>query len=586
MDQSAFVRKVGSSLNRFAWFLGAGASQSAGLPTAVDIIWELKTRYYCTAENQILQMQDVQNPAVREKINSFAEARGLPKPGSSEEYSSYFELNFDHDKEAQRKYLRDALSDDKISLAMGHRVLAALIASGLARVVFGTNFDNVLEKAEAAVAGETLQAYSLEGSHGAVAALNAEEYPLYVKLHGDFRYDKLKNLRPDLQEQDSALGKCLVAAANRFGFMVAGYSGRDESIMKLFRDACEIPNAFPHGLYWLALKNSKPLRAVTELLQLAQAKGIAAELVEIDTFDSVLSRLWRQLPSPAPDLHAKVTRATNREVEIPLPLPGEKKPILRMNALPIVVLPSKCWNLSFDKSKDWDELRAAANESDDELVLTKEEAVFAWAKEQTIRSAFRDVRGIAEIDISDRLGNLSENLFILSMLERAIALALNREKPLLYRTMRGRSYLIVDKHSGDQSAFSALSKIVGKLHGTAAGLFTTPTECHPEKQQIEWAEAAEISIEERDGGYWLLAVPTVWIWPKHGRRDAAKLLDNLRSKRFNEKADKILTAWLGALLPSDKKNTNISLRPFENGTDTENPEFVVNNRTAYSMGLG
>jgi hypothetical protein len=81
MDQTAFVRKVGGSLNHFAWFLGAGASQSVGLPTAVDIIWELKTRYYSTAENQIVQMQDVQNPAVREKINSFAEARGLPKPG-------------------------------------------------------------------------------------------------------------------------------------------------------------------------------------------------------------------------------------------------------------------------------------------------------------------------------------------------------------------------------------------------------------------------------------------------------------------------------------------------------------------------
>jgi hypothetical protein len=83
MDQTAFIRKVGNSLNHYAWFLGAGASQSAGLPTAVDVIWELKTRYYCIEENQKVTMQDVQNPAVREKINAFAEARGLPKPGSN-----------------------------------------------------------------------------------------------------------------------------------------------------------------------------------------------------------------------------------------------------------------------------------------------------------------------------------------------------------------------------------------------------------------------------------------------------------------------------------------------------------------------
>lgn len=586
MDQTTFIRKVGGSLNHFAWFLGAGASQSAGLPTAVDVIWELKTRYYCIEENQKVAMQDVQNPAVREKINAFAEARGLPRPGSPEEYSRYFELSFGDDKEAQRKYLREALSDDKVSLAMGHRVLAALMGSGITRVTFSTNFDNVLEKAEATVAGKTLQAYHLEGSHAAVAALNAEEYPLYVKLHGDFRYDAIKNLSDDLKSQDEELGKCLVAASNRFGFIVAGYSGRDESVMKLFQAACDLPNAFPHGLYWLALKHAEPLPAVTELLELARSKGIDADLVEIETFDSVLSRLWRQLPSRDAALDAKVTRQANRDVAIPLPAPGSKKPILRMNALPIVKLPQRCLEVSFSTPKDWDELRNAANEAGDDLAFTKEERVFVWATVKTIRDTWKDVLQISPADVADRIGDLANNLYMLSMLERVMALALKREKPLLYRTSRNRSYLIADKHAEDQSAFAVLHEIVGKVHGTAAGLFTTPTERYPDKQQIEWAEAAEISIEEKEGRYWLIILPTIWIWPKHGRRDAAKLLDDLRGKRFNEKADKILSAWLGILLPSGGKNANISLRPYAEGTSDENPEFVVNNRTAYSVRLG
>src|SRR5438045_3250851 len=33
-----------------AWFLGAGTSAVAGLPTATDIIWGLKRRYYCREE--------------------------------------------------------------------------------------------------------------------------------------------------------------------------------------------------------------------------------------------------------------------------------------------------------------------------------------------------------------------------------------------------------------------------------------------------------------------------------------------------------------------------------------------------------
>lgn len=583
MDQHSFVRKVGGSLEHYAWFLGAGTSQSAGLPTAVDIIWDLKTRYYCAEENQRLSIHDVQNPAVREKINSFAETRGLPRSGSADEYSRYFELSFGDDLEAQRKYIRTALADERISLAMGHRVLAALMASGRARAVFTVNFDNVLERAMASVAGKDLHAFHLEESHAAVAALNNEEFPIYCKLHGDFRYEKLKNLPTDLQQQDAELGKCLGAASTRFGLIVAGYSGRDQSVMDLLTGACANTNAFSHGVYWLALKNSEPLPAVTAFIEAARAKGITAELIEIETFDSVLSRLWRQIPSSDPQLDAKVRKASKQDVVIPLPSVGTKAPILRVNALPIVGLPAKCLRLIFNKPKDWDELRAAAIEAGDNIAFTKEDSVLAWGQREMLSAAFgKDLTDIREIEISDRLANLSENLFFKSCLERAMSLALKREKPLIYRSAKSRSYLIADSHAADQTAFGVLSAQVGKIHDKAAGLFTTPTEEQPEKQQIAWAEAVEIGVEERDGRFWLLVQPNVWIWPKHGRRDAAQLLDKLRGNRFNAKADHILSAWLSILLPSVEKNADTVLRPFASGSDVENPAIVVNNRTAFS----
>jgi hypothetical protein len=53
----------------FSWLLGAGASQSAGLPTAVDVIWDLKRRYYCSEEHQDISANDLQNSAVKEKID-------------------------------------------------------------------------------------------------------------------------------------------------------------------------------------------------------------------------------------------------------------------------------------------------------------------------------------------------------------------------------------------------------------------------------------------------------------------------------------------------------------------------------------
>jgi hypothetical protein len=40
------------------WLLGAGASRSAGMPTAYDVIWDLKRAYYCLKENQELMRID------------------------------------------------------------------------------------------------------------------------------------------------------------------------------------------------------------------------------------------------------------------------------------------------------------------------------------------------------------------------------------------------------------------------------------------------------------------------------------------------------------------------------------------------
>ncbi len=63
----------------------------------------------------------------------------------------------------------------------------------------------------------------VSGSYAANDALNSDEFPIYMKLHGDFRYHSIKNLAPDLLEQDRELGKYLVNASNRFGLVVVGY---------------------------------------------------------------------------------------------------------------------------------------------------------------------------------------------------------------------------------------------------------------------------------------------------------------------------------------------------------------------------
>jgi hypothetical protein len=318
-DQYELTSTFCARPQQFAWFIGAGASAAAGLPTAWDVIWDLKRRYYCREENQDISRQDLQLAAIRTRIQSFMLSKGFPDEGDPGEYTTYFEKIFGENKERQRQYLVAMLSEDKVTLSVGNRVLGALLATGRGRAVFTTNFDTVVERAVAEVAGRSVAAYHLEGAASASKALSDEEYPFYCKLHGDFRYDSIKNLRDDLANQNQDLSKALLVAVNRFGLIVTGYSGRDESVMRLLRSVLSIPNPYPHGLFWTGMKNAPVLPAVTDLIDAARHAGVNAALVEVETFDAFMIRLWRNIEDKEPAIDAKVRKSIRTTVAIPMP---------------------------------------------------------------------------------------------------------------------------------------------------------------------------------------------------------------------------------------------------------------------------
>ncbi|WP_407180208.1 hypothetical protein [Bradyrhizobium sp. STM 3562] len=113
-----FVRYAAPLLPHMMWFLGAGASRTAGMPTATDIIWDLKRRYYCLRENQDVRAYNINNNAVREKLQNYMDSKGFPSAGTPDEYSFYFSLSFADNLAEQQRYLSEVLSPDKISLNM------------------------------------------------------------------------------------------------------------------------------------------------------------------------------------------------------------------------------------------------------------------------------------------------------------------------------------------------------------------------------------------------------------------------------------------------------------------------------------
>ena len=106
---------------------------------------------------------------------------------------------------------------------------------------------------------------------------------------------RLKNTARELQTQDEQLRRVLVNALTRFGLVVVGYSGRDESIMGTLDEAADCPGAFPSGLWWVARPGSSLLPRVVSLLDRAAASGIEVHVVYSENFDELAGDLEREV---------------------------------------------------------------------------------------------------------------------------------------------------------------------------------------------------------------------------------------------------------------------------------------------------
>src|SRR5439155_11624470 len=133
-----------------------------------------------------------------------------------------------------------------------------------------------IEDAAAVVYGGTggLAVASLGSADAARESINDALRPLLGKLHGDYMHRRLKNTRPELQEQDATLRGALVDMCTHSGLVVVGYSGRDRSVMEALREATISGRGFPGGLFWVRRSVARILPAVTQLLADARGNGL------------------------------------------------------------------------------------------------------------------------------------------------------------------------------------------------------------------------------------------------------------------------------------------------------------------------
>jgi hypothetical protein len=574
-NEAEFVRRAAAALPRIMWFLGAGASRTAGMPTAADIIWDLKRRYYCLHENQDLQAHNVNNQSIRAKIQDYFGSRGFPPLDSPDEYAFYFSLTFGGDLAEQQRYISGVLNPDKIALNIGHRVLAALLEAGLARVIFSSNFDEVVERAFASVASKALTAFHLEGSYAALDALNAEQYPLYAKVHGDFRYQSIKNLPLDLIENDAEIQKCFLAASTRFGMIVTGYSGRDANVMSMFRGALEQSNAFPQGLFWTAPRLTDVAQSVRDLIALARRKGVNAHLVEAGTFDTMLMRLWRQQSQKPAHLEARIFTTKAQPVAIELPPPGRGYPVVRLNGLPIVELPTRCGKVATEKPVTFAILNEQRKAKQPDLVATFTGQPLFWGGMDEAIKLFEEqcVKDIEDHDFEEPLRSVASSTVVKSFFEEGLVRALCHGKPVVIRRKDRAWYAVIDHRERNNQLLTPMRVALGHRNIPLSG----PV---PKLSETFWAECLSLRLEERNGRAFLMMRPDVWITPLTKREEATTFLREKKLRRYNPIAYRLLDAWIALLIGPVGGAQDAQVSCFQN---TKYPvAFKLNTRSAYS----
>lgn len=268
------------------FFLGAGASVSSGVPSAELCIREWKRDIFLSRNPGLEeQFSELSLAGIRERIQRWLDRHPeFPAEGSTDEYGFYIEACFPISND------RRAYFAEKVKAArphIGYQVLCNLSESGLIQSIWTTNFDALTARAAA-----TFSLIPIEVGIDCQVRLPRQPRAgelLAVSLHGDYRYDDLKNTSAEIQQQETSLREALVAGLADRPCIVVGYSGRDKSIMETFREAYGKQGT--GTLYWCGFGDAEPPPHVAELIEVASRAGRKAYYTPSSGFDDLMIRL-------------------------------------------------------------------------------------------------------------------------------------------------------------------------------------------------------------------------------------------------------------------------------------------------------
>ena len=573
LDMPAFLRLFQLRSTQIMWFLGAGASRSAGIKTAGDMIWDFKQRLYRSQRKlPPSAITDIGEPVVQRKLQAHFDALGgFPPAGSETEYSAYFEATY-HSPRDRRAYLEELIARGKPSF--GHLALALLMAEKLCRIVWTTNFDRTMEDAAASILGGT--GHLVTGDLGEPdkfrRAFEESRWPIYGKLHGDYHSEALKNTDAELREQDAEMRRSLVDSCRRHGLAVVGYSGRDASVMEAFEEALDDGRGFPGGLFWFKRSKDEPFGAVSELMVRARALGIDAHIVEAEAFDELFVDLIRYLPQTAEKLQSLDSTVRPRLTNTTPRKSVRSTPAIRTNALAVVSSPAMC-RLVDCTIGGYDEIEDAIAAAEVDIVARRiRQGVLAFGRDVDIRKTFEgfDIKAFDTHPLSAK--RLVRETGERGLVREALFRAVGQVSGLRLRRRGRTTVLLPDPDRVGAAVFnSENARPVDRVSGTVP------------KTSVAWTEACRLRMDFRLDRIWLLLDPMIETeLPDEAPDDVVEttreFVRERRAGRHNRMANALLDGWISLIFGGEQ---NVRLRTFDIG-DGVDAEYELLRTSAFS----
>jgi hypothetical protein len=390
LEYDAFLRSVKRNVDvPHSFLLGAGASISSGIQSAYDCIWEWKRDIYITKNiNAAEYYKNHKNETVRKSIQKWLDNHGgYPILDAAEEYTFYAEKAHPI-ADDRRKYFFSLIENKEPYI--GYKLLCFLASQGIVKSVWTTNFDGLIVRA-AHQHNLTPIEITLDNAERIFRNQSTKEL-LCIALHGDYKYSTLKNTDTELDNQHEIFQEHLGNYHVDKNFIVAGYSGRDKSLMDALKAAYSKKGS--GRLYWCGY-GEKINSEVEDLLKHIRASGREAYYISTDGFDKMLIHLSKAIFEDSSEFSEKIQKileSTNQTETFNTDFKLEFKKVdkyIKSNLHPIV-FPKEVFQFQIDygNEKPWSFLKTLTAQTNISAVPFKGN-VYALGTLSEINSIFK-----------------------------------------------------------------------------------------------------------------------------------------------------------------------------------------------------